>query len=134
MAFAMNHIKKYYSKKVEGVKSQAAKNKLLAEFNQEMKKLADARVALYQYDVKKKQKQYRTEQLRQDCYDSISSAKQDLELPNFDEEQPIEENETTITDAKDEFPQVIAGEEVSDGTEYQDTIDSVPEDELEINQ
>lgn len=131
---AMNHIKKYYSKKVEGVKSQAAKNKLLAEFNQEMKKLADARVALYQYDVKKKQKQYRTEQLRQDCYDSISSAKQDLELPNFDEEQPIEENETTITDAKDEFPQVIAGEEVSDGAEYQDTIDSVPEDELEINQ
>ena len=58
--FAMNHIKTYYSKKVEGVKSQAAKNKLLAEFNQEMKKLADARVALYQYDVKKKQKQYQT--------------------------------------------------------------------------
>lgn len=132
--FAMNLIKDYYSKQVESVKSQAAKNKLLAEFNQEMKKLADARVALFQYDVKKKQKQYRTEQLRQDCYDSISNAKQDLELPSFVAEQAIEENSTTITDAKDAFPPVIAGEEVSDGSEYQDTTDSAPEDELEINQ
>lgn len=123
---ALDHIKNVYSKKAENVKSQAAKNKLIAEFNQEMKKMEDARVALYQYQVKQQQKMYRTAQLQQDCFNAIANSKQNAK--NAVEENADEQD--VENDSEIEIPPFNAEEELADGSEIEDIVSSVPDDEL----
>lgn len=76
----LEDIKNEYREKVSTVKSQRAKDALIREFNSEMKKMADAKVALYEYQTQLKQKQYRTEQLHQDCFEAIDGPTQPTEL------------------------------------------------------
>lgn len=131
---SLDYIKNYYGKKAEGIKSQAAKDRLLREFNQEMKKMADARVAFYAYQTKQKQKQYRTEQLRQDCFDTISSTKQELELPEYVAEEVMAESQPDNAVAEEqEIPPFMPSEAVSDGSEIEDIVATIPADEIVNN-
>lgn len=94
---ALNHIKFVFSERAKTIKSQAAKDRLLREFNREMQKMADARVAYYAYLTEQEQKQYRTTQLRIDCVEEISTSKQGQTEPDgYEILDVMAENDQTL--------------------------------------
>ncbi len=147
----LDYIKMVYSKKAAEIKSQAAKDRLIREFNLEMKKMADARVAYFAYLTKQKQKEYRTTQLREDCVTEIKTSKQgetepDYEILNVMDENDADSPEADTTEATtpnselndevvDEIvvPEFNPDEELADGTEVKEIVDTVPEDEIVNN-
>lgn len=136
----LDYIKMVYSKKAAEIKSQAAKDRLIREFNQEMQKMADARVAYCAYRTKRQQKEYRTTQLRQDCVEEISTSNQ-VVTEEYPAITAMEENdaelaaqEQNVEDVEEnDIPPFVPAEEVSDGTEYDEIVNEVPEDELVNN-
>ena len=147
----LDYIKMVYSKKAAGIKSQAAKDRLIREFNQEMQKMADARVAYCTYRTKRQQKEYHTTQLRQDCVTEIKTSKQGETEPDFEILNVMDENDTNSPEADttedttpnselsdevvDEIvvPEFNPDEELADGTEVKEIVDTVPEDEIVNN-
>lgn len=131
---ALDHIRFEFNKRVEGVKSQAAKDRLIRECNQEIKKMVEAKNAIYTYKTKRQQKQYRTEQLRQDCYDAISSMQPKDETQEYVAEAVMAEAQPDNAVADEPLiPAFNPDEELADGAEVQKIVDTVPEDEIVHN-